>query len=583
MKALLREYLTTLGERGGLDVLLPDLLAESGFRVLSRPQVGTTQKGVDVAAVGSYKGTEAMYLFSIKPGDLKRSEWEGGPQTVAPSLRQFATYRRNRIAPEHQHLPVVGCLVTGGQMHETLHDDWTRFAEGEERRENIAFVHWNGDLLADMLLTGHLREEVMPREMRSMLQKAVAMADIADVSAHHFEELTHALISRNESGDVAERMTAIRQITLAASIVHNWCREIGNLDAAWQATALAVLCAWELARQALADKPRQRKKILAAVAHAIDLHRTVGEAYVTRLGRHADVLNALSFQVASKEYLDRNLALFDALGRVAMTGLWSFHHAAQPPMAEAADGDVSDGGAIDEQAHSVEVVGLCVNTGLAMIAANPVLWLPCHDGQATDITLFLLLCQYTGNGEHVRSWLCRMVERLEFTVVRRQRHPVTYTGYEELAAQGSGMSDQAFRQGTGSSTLLPLLGAWLHLLGETAYFDRLAHLVEARLPHCALQLWVPSTDSDERLYTHDPSHGLALIDAGLGRGGEHLVKHIIAACEFEPSLRQLSAVVHHNWPIVLTACRRQGLPVPPHLWIPPGTDGADGTSEYGRP
>jgi hypothetical protein len=188
MKALLREYLSSLRERGELDVLLPDLLAESGFRVLSRPQVGTTQKGVDVSAVGPYQGTDAIYLFSIKPGDLKRAEWEGSPQAVGPSLRQFATYRRNRIAPEHRHLPVVGCLVTGGQMHETLHEDWSTFAEGEGRREDIAFLHWNGDKLADMLLAGHLREAVMPGEMRSMLQKAVAMADVAEVSDRRHRE-----------------------------------------------------------------------------------------------------------------------------------------------------------------------------------------------------------------------------------------------------------------------------------------------------------------------------------------------------------------------------------------------------------
>lgn len=576
MKALLREYLTTLGERGGLDVLLPDLLAESGFQVLSRPQVGTTQKGVDVAAVGPYKGEESMYLFSIKPGDLKRAEWEGGPQTVAPSLRQFATYRRNRIAPEHQHLPVVGCLVTGGQMHETLHDDWTAFAEGEGKRENIAFVHWNGDRLAELLLAGHLREEVMPKEMRSMLQKAVAMADIADVSAHHFEELTQALLARNASGDVAGRLTAIRQVTLAASIVHNWCQEIGNLDAAWRATSLAVLCAWALAREVLADKPRQRKKILAVVGHAIDLHRSVGEAYVTKLGRHADVLNALSFQVASQEYLDRNLALFDALGRVAMTGLWAYHHVAQSAEPHAADGELAQSDRPGDPTDPVEVLKLSVHTGLGMIASNPVLWLPCHDGQATDIALFLLLCQYTGNGEHVRSWLCRMVERLEFSVIRRQRHPVTHTGYEELAAQRSEMSDEVFRRGTGSSTLLPLLGAWLHLLGEAGHVDRLAHLVESKLSHCALQLWVPSTDSDKRLYTADPTHGLALTDAGLGKGGEHLVEHIISACEFEPSFYQLSAVTHGYWPIVLAACRRQGLPLPPHLWVPARADGEEG-------
>jgi hypothetical protein len=88
-----------------------------------------------------------------------------------------------------------------------------------------------------------------------------------------------------------------------------------------------------------------------------------------------------------------------------------------------------------------------------------------------------------------------------------------------------------------------------------------------------MQLWVPATDSEEKIYTDDPALGLAVTDVGLGNGDERLVTHIIAACEFESSLYQLSAVIHQNWPIVLAACRRQVLPVSPHLWISPALHG----------
>jgi hypothetical protein len=84
MKLVFREYLASLRERRELDVVLPDLLSELGFNVISRPSVGTRQYGVDVAAVGrdtdpkTGVSEEKLYLFSIKQGDLTRNDWDSG-------------------------------------------------------------------------------------------------------------------------------------------------------------------------------------------------------------------------------------------------------------------------------------------------------------------------------------------------------------------------------------------------------------------------------------------------------------------------------------------------------------------------
>ena len=78
MKLIIRQYLASLRERGELDAILPDLLSQLGLNVFSRPGRGTRQDGVDVAAVGVLDGQgERVFLFSIKPGDLTRREWDG--------------------------------------------------------------------------------------------------------------------------------------------------------------------------------------------------------------------------------------------------------------------------------------------------------------------------------------------------------------------------------------------------------------------------------------------------------------------------------------------------------------------------
>ena len=88
MKLVFREYLASLRERRELDVVLPDLLSELGFNVISRPSVGTRQYGVDVAAVGSDTDSatgaseKKLFLFSIKQGDLTRNDWDGTKQAL---------------------------------------------------------------------------------------------------------------------------------------------------------------------------------------------------------------------------------------------------------------------------------------------------------------------------------------------------------------------------------------------------------------------------------------------------------------------------------------------------------------------
>ena len=69
MKLMLTEYLRNMGERGGLDMLVANLLSQMGLTVLTTPIRGSKQYGVDVAAVGKLLDEDAdqtIYLFSIK-------------------------------------------------------------------------------------------------------------------------------------------------------------------------------------------------------------------------------------------------------------------------------------------------------------------------------------------------------------------------------------------------------------------------------------------------------------------------------------------------------------------------------------
>ena len=194
MKLIIRDYLASLKEREELDAILPDLLSELGFIVYSRPRRGTLQRGVDIAAVGEDDdGERKVFLFSVKQGDLTRQDWDGSPQALRSSLNEIRdTYIRNRIPAKFNNLKIVICLAFGGDVQEQVRESLEGYI-ASNTTERIAYDQWNGDKIAGLILKGILREEILPKPMRSSFQKAVAMVDEPDVSYQYFARLAHDL------------------------------------------------------------------------------------------------------------------------------------------------------------------------------------------------------------------------------------------------------------------------------------------------------------------------------------------------------------------------------------------------------
>jgi hypothetical protein len=119
VKLLIRQHLQAMKERGGLDVLLPQLLNELGYEVIHHPRIGGRQAGVDVAAVGpdpDADGERSLLLFVIKSGDVGRAAWDGSIQAVRPSLGEVIDdYIPNRVPQQYRGLPIAVCVCMGAR------------------------------------------------------------------------------------------------------------------------------------------------------------------------------------------------------------------------------------------------------------------------------------------------------------------------------------------------------------------------------------------------------------------------------------------------------------------------------------
>jgi hypothetical protein len=427
MKLLFRQYLASLREREELDAILPDLLSELGYTVYSRPQRGTTQAGVDVAAVGKDDdGERKLFLFSVKQGDLTRQAWDGTPQALRASLNEILdTYIPTKIPKRYQTLKVVICLVFGGDMQEQVRSTVTGFIK-KNTTKKISFDEWNGDKLAGLLLQGLLREEIMPKAIRSYFQKAVAMVDEPDIAVAHFGRLIYELCK--DAKDDTARVRVVRQVYIALWVMFVWARDADNVEAPYRASEYVLLRIWDLLRPSIGRKMKAAGKAISLVLHyTIQLHIAIAsELLEKKVLPYVGVRDGISIAVRTRTHVDVNLKLFDMLGRIALTGLWVHWLIERDP------------DRARRESAQTQVARLAT-MGYQLINNNRTLFLPLQDQQAIEIALFLVFVgAIDGNKEDARAWLHEMAERLALTVQTHGRYPCVFTEYRDLVAHPRG-------------------------------------------------------------------------------------------------------------------------------------------------
>lgn len=560
MKLVFRQYLASLRERRELDAVLPDLLSELGYTVVSRPSIGTRQFGVDVAALGpSDKGAKRkLYLFSIKQGDLTRSSWDGGsPQALRTSINEIIdVYIPTRIPEEHKRREIVICLCFGGDVQEAVRDNVTLFTNSHTRN-GLSFEQWNGDYMAGLLVEGVLREQLVDKSLRSSFQKAVAMVDEPDVSFIHFVTLIERLCSTAKTTP-RQRTTILRQLYICQWVLFVWARDAGNLEAPYRVSERVLLHAWNLICADVALSGRATEEIGIAYSELANLHFLIWDALVgKKILPFVDVEHAVSVAVNSSSAVDVNLKLFETLGRIAFRGLcclWS--KSGEDPLPLARD-----------NWGIAEADGLAQNI-VHLIRNNPTLLNPITDAQVVDITTALLFLAMMGQWQPAaKNYVGEMIRRVTFAYSLHNRYPTTDHDYRSLLEHPREHSDEYRKAHTKGSTLLPILAIWASSLGAQEEADYLAEFSAKYLGHCNMQFWFPGPDTEEKLYVGDTHNGLSLNTVPITADGEEAMKILDAECKASKAFSKLSAIRLGHWTILVLACRHYRLPIPPQLWL----------------
>ncbi len=588
MKLVIREYLASLRERDELDAVLPDLLTELGFTVYSRPARGTRQYGVDVAAVGwGRDGVRRVHLFSIKSGDLDRTDWNtASPQSLRPSLDEILDhYIPSRIPPEYAALPIAICLTFGGAIDEQVRAEVNGYMT-RNTTERIIYEEWNGDRLADVILKGILREGLLPDPLRSHLRKSVAMVEEPDIALDHFGLILRAM-SENPGLSAAARLSQARLANICLWILFVWAREADNVEAPYRVSERVLLEVWHLLKKVVSRSGKTAERAGFILNELVELHFTIwDELFEAKILPHANVRHALSSAVGSHAALDVNLKLFELVGRLALRGLWLVWQLSPPEGPVVLSDDYLrslssiPAGIINERVEQID--RLCQKL-VQIVSSNRALLSPVGDWQAIDIGLaFTLLACRPGAHHAIDEWAEGLAKRCMFAFIAHARYPITSRSYWDLVDHPSERSQEYRQQSTEGSILYPMLALWAGARGKQELFDDLAEFKAKELGHCTFQTWLPDEGSEDQLYLGRENHGAALTGIPVTAGTSDTLDFMLEEIAANPHYDALSAVQLGHWPVVLTACRCHRLPVPPQVWRnllleirPPRADAAE--------
>lgn len=559
MKLVFRQYLASLRERRELDAVLPDLLSELGYNVISRPSIGTRQYGVDVAAISppDAAGQRQLYLFSLKQGDLTRADWDGTPQALRSSINDIIdVYIPTRIAKVHRKLAIVICLCFGGDVQEAVRDNVTQFTNGLSR-DGLSFEEWNGDYLAGLLVEGVLREQLVRPELRTHFQKAVAMVDEPEVAFTHFAALIERLCATTETTP-RQRTTILRQLYICLWVFFAWARDTGNIEAPYRASERALLHAWQLVRDDLAKTGKARAEIGTAYADLTNLHFVIWDALIgDKILPFVEVRHGLSVAVDSAAAADVNLKLFETLGRVAMRGLWHLWFNGDRALLPEVR---SNWNAPEADILAQQIVHLIRN--------NPILLAPITDEQVVDVGVTLLFLTMMESWKPAaQNYAEAVIERISVAYRTHNRYPTIHSDYRTLIEHPRERTEEYRKAHTRGSSLVPLLSLWASSTGGTQGANHLAEFFSKYLTHCNAQLWVAGEDTEDRLYIGDTHQGLSLGSLPVTVDSIELISILESECSASSAFQALSSIRLGHWPILALACRHYRLPLPPNLWL----------------
>lgn len=497
MKLIIKEYLSLLKESKELDSLIPELLLAMGHEVISKPQIGVRQNGVDVESTGMDEdGIKKVFLFTIKEGDFGRSDWDNGTlQAVRASLNEIIdSYIPKKLSPENKLLVKKIILATGGDKKQEINENWDGYIEINSKKDEIEFDFWGGDKLALLIEKYIFNEFIIPKEQRSLFRKALALIGDTDYDLSDYYQFLNELLFKNELEKESDKkiLKALRLVYLSLNIIVYWSQSENNLKHGLLATERTLLNIYEFIYKNNFMKKRNFKEILDKVYEKN--FQTIGN-YCKRIYPLIKIENGLSFR--GHDFLQESLILFEQLGILALYGNLYYLSAYTN------ENDFDDIKYQEINAHLK-----------LMIKNHKGLYNPVYDEHIIDISLALYFLELWDEIEFIDEWIYNLISHIEFAYYQGNYFPIDTNNFEDLVECNLGEKKEK-KEYIITSTLIPTLAFWCVKLGLIENYKYLYKVSQDIYKDTTLQIWFADDELENYVYKTNASFESGYVFAPL--------------------------------------------------------------------
>lgn len=545
-----------LKESDELEQIVIDLCTSLDLKIISAPQKGVRQDGVDVHAVGVDKSdnTKKNFLITIKRGDIDRTIWESGVQAVRPSLNEILdVYIPQRLGINEKKLPNKIILCCGGDIKQEVIANWNGYVETHSK-SNISFETWNGSSLSLLIENYLLTENVFFEEVRRGMRRTLVVLSDTDYDLSHFKLMVQTLLFNDQwqksKGKTLEKkaLKALGTIPLCLGMIFEYSSEANNLKHPMMAAEYSLLRMWDFIQKHQYEK---NKKILSIYYQVLNQFSDFGAKYFNKIEPYCSSKDALT--IGCRDSITASIITFETIGLLSTMGLTQLLYG----MARK-----DEQGIANAKILSSSICRLIENHG---ISSSPV-----FDDMTIDITLAICLLAFTGKVETLKKWLSEIVIRYQFAyVVMEKGFAIGTDSIDDLVDydNNTGLSKEEL---AAVSTLLPTIAYWYAILDLKEEFQFLVNLVEEHLKKTNLQLWYPSKGIKAALYSKYVGNEFGIAEAPiyLPKTIEELRQRLRSFLKMAKSNENFESVWNDTPPgLPLIASRHFRTPVIPFFWL----------------
>lgn len=499
MKLIIREYLSLLKESKELDKLIPDLLLMMGIEPISHTQIGVRQFGVDVAAVGEYKdvGT-TLFLFTIKRGDLGRSDWDSGQQSIRTSLDEIKdVYLTKYIRPEHSEIRKKIILCTGGDLKQEIEQNWNGYVSTNSIDGKVEYEFWGGDRLSILIEEYMINEQIIPSEFRSLFRKVLSLISDPDYDLSDYYCILNRLLLESNFGDLTEQTglskakKTLRTMHLILNIVFFWAKNEQNLKPAIYASERTILITWEFLRK---NNLFEEEFIMTIFYEIYKTFFNIYIEYFNKIQKNCHFQNGLHGY--SRHSILENINIFEQLGIICIAGILYFFQAN-----------------IEKDKKLFESAKAIADTAKSLIENHLSSRSPYYDNNIIEISEAIFLLSCFSENEFVKRWIGEILNHITFAYNHLgQYFPIQSDSFDDLIALSiSNTIDKEKLMEI--STLIPIIAQWCAILGYEENYSLIRDIITNVFKNTALQIWYPDENTDEFIYTCNAAFKSGNVDA----------------------------------------------------------------------